>query len=609
VLHWCLVEPVEPVEPTTTPAVRPRGTLKRLLRLAHAHKALYGLAYGAVAARTLTKLLEAYLVKNVLEGVQAGAETGVPGGDWSFWLLVILGVGTVSVLCYGASVYFWNNATMKTVRDLRNAMFAHLSRRGAAFFDRTRTGATSSSVMNDTQYIQQVVTLDLRDVVAAPVAIVAGLCVMLALSWQLALAMLLLAPVVAVTTTTLGRRARRISTQLQESTARVSGTLAEWISGIRVMKIFGLEAIGTERFNEENQENYRNTMRLTRVQAVLLPSCEWIAIASFCGVFWYGLYLVNRGAIGLGAMLAFGLLVQQVGQALSRGGRTWSRLQELAGVCDRVFDFLATTPEEAEDAGRTELKVGLGHVVLEDVSFEYEPGTPVLRDASLELPPGKVLAVVGESGSGKSTLANLLARLYEPTSGRILVDDQPIAECSRASLRAALGVVLQESFLFTGTVSDNILMGRPEATDEEVRDAARAANAHDFIERLPDGYETVVGERGATLSGGQRQRVAIARALLRNPKILILDEATSSLDSEAERVVQEALNRLMEGRTTLAIAHRLSTICHADEIVVLDQGRIAESGTHDQLLAAGGLYARLWALQSGQRGVPGEDTA
>lgn len=600
-LHWYVVEVTESLEPIVPPTARGPSIIERLARLARVHRGLYCMALIAIAVRTLTKLAEVALVKHVFDSLGQESEQAAMAAmdEVTWWILVILAIGTVSVAFYAASIYLWNNATMKTVRDLRNQMFVHLCRQGAPFFDRTRTGATASTLMNDTQYIQQVVISDLREVVAAPLAIVGGIVVMLRLSPALTLAILVIAPVVAVTTGTLGKRARRVTSWLQESTAKLTGTLSEWISGVRVMKVFGLETSGQGRFGEQNQDNYRNAMRLTRVQAGLLPACEWIAIVGFCGIVWYGLGLVKAGSLTVGTMVAFALLTQQVGQALSRGGRTWSRIQELAGVCDRVFGFLATPPEEAGDEELPPLTVSQGHVVFERASFEYEPGTPVLRDISLELMPGQVLAVVGESGSGKSTLANLLARLYEPTGGQILVDGQPLAEHSRASLRAALGVVLQESFLFTGTIADNIAMGRPDASVEDIRQAAIDANADSFIERLPDGYDTLVGERGATLSGGQRQRVAIARALLRNPRILILDEATSSLDSEAERVVQDALDRLMEGRTTLAIAHRLSTIRHADRIVVMDQGHVVESGTHEELLTAGGTYSRLWALQSG----------
>ncbi len=610
-LHCGTVERADSLG-TQTPKPSARlSTLERLGRLARAHRGLYALGLVAIAGRTLTKLAEVALVRNVFDALQRGESdaTALDQIAWWWWILVILAIGTVSVAFYAASIYLWNNATMKTVRDLRDSMFAHLCRHGAPFFDRTRTGATASTLMNDTQYIQQVVISDLREVVAAPLAIVGGIVVMLSLSWQLTLAILLIAPAVAFTTGTLGKRARHVTAWLQESTAMLSGTLAEWISGVRVMKVFGLEGSGQGRFGEQNQENYRNAMRLTRVQAALLPTCEWIAVAGFCGIVWFGLHLVKSGHLTVGVMVAFALLTQQVGQALSRGGRTWSRIQELAGVCDRVFDFLATTPEETGDEELPALEVTRGRVEFDQVSFEYEPGAPVLRSVSLDLLPGQVVAVVGESGSGKSTLANLLARLYEPTGGRIVVDGQEIAGHSRRSLRSELGVVLQESFLFTGTIAENIAMGRAGATAEEIRQAAADANADGFIQRLPDGYETLVGERGATLSGGQRQRVAIARALLRNPHILILDEATSSLDSEAERVVQDALDRLMRGRTTLAIAHRLSTIRHADRIVVMDQGRVVESGSHEELLAAGGTYSRLWALQSGQCGRVREASA
>lgn len=577
--------------------------LRRAQGFARPHRRTWWLAVTAVAGRALAMIALLWASEQVLGTKEMLDSRKLQADDAVMhclvWTLAVAGIGMVAVVFYGTAVFLWNSAAAKTIRDIRDCMFAHLSRLGAPFFDRTRTGGTASKLLNDTQYLQQIATMDLRDLLAAPVTIVGGFAYMTWLSWQLTVLVLVAVPIVVCLTSTLGRRVRRITSQLQESTATLASTLSEWVSGIRVVKIFGLEETGQERFAAENQDIYRNTMRATRVQSLLLPASEWVTVVAFCAVIWYGIYLVLHNDLTFGKLIVFALATQRVGATISRTGREWSRLQEMGGIFDRIFVFLDMKADEAGDSDLPALQCTEGHVRFEDIRFGYDAGTPVLHGVTIDLLPGQVVAVVGESGSGKSTLANLLARLYEPTGGRVLVDGQDVREYSRASLRSHFGVVLQESFLFTGTVEENIRMGRPDATDDEVRDAARAANAHDFIEALPDGYATIVGERGATLSGGQRQRVAIARALLRNPRVLILDEATSSLDSEAERVVQDALNKLMAGRTTLAIAHRLSTIHHADKIVVLDAGRIVEQGAHCELLRAGGHYARLWALQSG----------
>ena len=610
-------------QPQGHDSVTGAAAVRRVYEFIRPYRRMFAVALVAVSLRALSQIVLILYAKAVFD---AGSESGqgVPSLSLSLpvigvakigeaataaamvaavtnAIVTVMILGTISALLYAAAIYLWDRSAYKAIRDARDRMFAHANRLGIWYFDSTRTGETTSRIINDTLYLRLLTDSDLREGAAAPAMIIGGISVMMALSRPVTLWGFLITPLVIIIMTALGRRVRRITRDLQESTANLTGLLAECLSGVRVVRTLGLQQHEAGRFSGHNREVYRHAMRSTRAIAAAMPSAEWVGLVGFALVLWVGMYEVVHGRLTVPGLFALGLCMQRVGSYIAKTGRNWAKLQELGAVCDRVFRFLGIPADEMADGDSSELSVTQGQVVFENVSFAYKPGVPVLNDVSIEIRPGEVVAVVGESGSGKSTLASLLARLYEPDGGRILVDGQPIAEHSRASLRQALGVVLQDNFLFTGPVSWNIALGKPSATDEEIREAARVASAEGFVEELPQGFETVVGERGATLSGGQRQRIAIARAVIRDPRILVLDEATSSLDSEAERVVQAALNRVMVGRTTLAIAHRLSTIRGAARIYVLDHGRVVECGDHEELLARGGQYARLWALQSGSR--------
>jgi len=455
--------------------------------------------------------------------------------------------------------------------------------------------------VNDTYVLQTALSVDVPSLVAAQVAVTAGLVGMFLLSWRVSVVALLVVPIIAALMWQLGKRMRRIVAAIQAKVGDLQSVLQESVSGVRVVKCFGMEEREAERFLAENQGLYQRGLRAARVTSIFRPLGEYVGIAGFVSVVITGMVEISAGRLLLSELVPLALLIQRVAAAINKAGRGAAMLQQASAICERAFDLLDTAPEEPDPPDAVELPQSPGHVAFEQVRFAYSADAPVLGGISFEVPPGRRVAVVGPSGAGKSTVANLLPRLYEVTGGRIVVNGHDITHVTRASLRSQIGVVLQDTYLFSGTIRENILVGRAEASEAQMLEAARSANADEFIRGLPKGYDTPVGERGVTLSGGQRQRVAIARALLRDPRILILDEATSSLDSESEAIVQAALEVLMADRTTLVIAHRLSTIAGADEILVLDDGQIVERGTHEDLLALGGQYAALWRIQAGER--------
>jgi subfamily B ATP-binding cassette protein MsbA len=439
----------------------------------------------------------------------------------------------------------------------------------------------------------------IKDIVANPVTVVIYLVLLLLTSWKLTLFALLAVPFMAGSIQLLSRRIRALSSDTQGKMADVASLMEETISNVRVVKAFTAEDYEIRRFERENESALEVSMRGVRRSARLKPTIDFIGAMGIALALWIGGSEVARGQMDFGQLIRFILLVVQLANAVGAVGNLRVAWEEMMGAADRIFgDVLDVVPEIRNAPDAKPLPPVEGKVEFRNVSFNYDRGVPALTDVNLTLEPGKIVALVGPTGAGKSTLADMVPRFYDPQSGTVLVDGQDIRTVTIESLRSQIGIVPQDTVLFSGTLRDNIAYGRRDATDEEIIAAARAANADSFIQSFPLQYQTVIGERGATLSGGEKQRIAIARALLANPRILILDEATSALDAATEALVQEALETLMKGRTTLIIAHRLSTIVNADTIVVLRKGgRIAEQGSHSELLALGGIYAALYETQ------------
>lgn len=485
----------------------------------------------------------------------------------------------------------------RIVVDLRRQTYQHLHQLSLRFFTDRRTGELVSRLSSDVTLVRTVLTNNVATVLSQSLTFIGSLVLMLILNWRLTLFILALAPVVAISGAIFGAQLRRLSTKVQDQLADGTALAEEALSQVRVVKAFVREGYETNRYTDQMERAFAATMRLTVVRAAFGPLITFFAFGSIAGILWFGGREVLASRLTGGALIAF--IVYGVNIASSIGAFTslYTQIQEALGASQRIFELIDEVPDVKDKADARELPRAKGRVTFDSVSFAYEGAGAVLHDIALTIESGEVMALVGPSGAGKSTLFNLIPRFYDPTSGRVCLDDFDLRDVTLASLRSQIALVPQEVQLFSGSVRGNIRYGKLDATDSEIDAAARAANADEFIARLPNRYETLVGERGVKLSGGQRQRIAIARAILKDPRLLLLDEATSSLDSESEGLVQDALQKLMQNRTTVIIAHRLSTVHNAHRIAVLDQGRLVELGKHDELMTRDGLYARLYKLQ------------
>jgi ABC transporter fused permease/ATP-binding protein len=481
----------------------------------------------------------------------------------------------------------------RVVNRLRGDLFASLVSQETAFFDAQRTGELTSRLSSDTTVLQQAVSANISMVLRNLAAALGGLALLFWTSPTLTALMLLVVPPVALSAVSYGRKVRKLSREVQDALARSNEVAEESLSGVRTVRSFAAEAREVVRYRTAVSEALGLARKRAYMSATFIGIASFAAYAAGAAVFWYGGRLVVAGGLSIGELTSFLVYTMLVAFSLAALSDLWADFQRAAGSAERVFELMERKP--LIQSGGRQLEKVEGRVGWEHVGFSYptRADVPVLKDFNLTLDRGEVVALVGPSGAGKSTIASLLYRLYDPSSGRITLDGVPLTELDPIWLRRQIGVVQQEPLLFSTTVAENIRYGRPEATQAEVEEAAKLANAFGFIEKFPEKFKTLVGERGVQLSGGQKQRVAIARALLKNPRLLILDEATSALDAESEHLVREALERLMEGRSTLVIAHRLSTVKGADRVVVLDGGAVAQVGSHAELVAADGIYRRL----------------
>jgi subfamily B ATP-binding cassette protein MsbA len=598
---------IESKELPTRPKTSRRLSIRELLK-PHFGQLFLGLL--AVIGEGIANLLEPWPLKVVLDDVLRGRESHAGVMRWihhfigtdklamlKFACAAVLLIAVLDAVCSYAEKYLTTSVGQWIAYDLRGTIYAHIQKLSLAFHDQKRTGDLISRVTDDIDSIQSFITSGLLNLLVNVITLVGMIGVMLYLNWKFTLIALSVAPVLFFIVFTYTRRIKKAAREVRKKEGEITSVVEEVLSSIRVVKAFAREDYEVRRLEEQSLEGVEIALRARSLKAKLTPIVGIIVAVGTCLVLWFGARLVMDGGLSAGSLVVFILYLGKMYKPMQELSKMTDTYSKAAVGYERILEVLQTEREVKDVRGAIRAPRFKGEIEFEHVAFAYDPNSPILKDVSFKIEPGQVAALVGPTGAGKTSIISLIARFYDPVSGVVKIDGKDIRRYKQRSLRQQISFVLQETMLFHAPVWQNIAYGKPEATREEIIKAAELANASEFIDKLADGYDTLLGERGMTLSGGQRQRIAIARAVIRNTPILVLDEPTSGLDSSSEKLVFEALDRLMKNKTTIVIAHRLSTVRNADIIFVVDDGCIIESGRHDELIKEDGLYAELHHLQ------------